>query len=238
MWHSLFIKPILNSLVIIYNILPYKDMGLAVIILTLIIKLAFFPFQHKSSLSQIKMSALAPKIKEIKEKHKGDMAKQAEEMNKLYKEHKINPFSGIIIMIVQFVIIIALYRVFFDFSKLDLSKELYSFVKNPGDINFVFLGFLDITKKSVILGVFAGIFQYIQSKLSLRTQPKNQSKAGNFMAGFQKQLVYIGPLFSLMIVASLPSVVGLYWITMTIVGIFQQIYLEKALKKPEHQIKI
>ncbi len=238
MWHNLFIKPILNALIIIYNYLPYKDMGLAVVVLTLLIKIAFFPFQHKSSLSQIKIGALAPKIKEIKERHKGDMAKQAEEMNKLYKEHKISPFSGISTMVVQFIIIIALYRVFFNFNNLNLSQELYNFVKNPGEINLIFLGVLDIAKKSIILGVFAGIFQYIQSKLSLRTQPKVQSKAGGFMANFQKQLVYIGPLFSLMIVASLPSIVGLYWIATTIIGIFQQLYLEKTLKKPEHQIKI
>ncbi len=238
MWHNLFIRPILNALIIIYNFIPYKDMGIAVILLTFIIKLIFFPFQHKTSLNQIKMGVLAPKIKEIKERHKGDMAKQAEEMNKLYKKHKINPFSGFLVMIAQFIVIIALYRVFFNFNKLNLSQDIYTFVKIPEKINFIFLGFLDITKKSVILGIFAGIFQFIQSKLTLRTQPKKQTKSTGIMANFQKQFLYIGPLFSLMIVSSLPSVIGLYWITMTIIGIFQQLYLEKTLKKPEHQINI
>lgn len=237
MWHAIFIKPIFNLLIIIYNLVPYKDMGLAVVLLTILIKLALSPFQHKTSVNQAKMGILAPKLKEIKEKHKKDLAKQAQEMNKLYKEHKVSPFSGFLFMIVQLIIIIALYKVFYsDFSQVKATKDLYSFVANPGKINLIFLGILNITKKSLTLALITAIFQYFQSKISLRTQvipskAGGEEKMANFSRSFQKQLVYIGPIFTFIIVYTLPSIIGLYWITMTIFSIFQQLYLERSLKK-------
>ena len=93
-FNTILYKPLFNALVVLYQYLPGKDFGVAVIVLTLIIRFILYPLMVKSIKSQKVLSELQPKIKEIQEKLKEDKEKQTKEMMALYQREKINPFGG------------------------------------------------------------------------------------------------------------------------------------------------
>ena len=138
-------RPIFNALVFLYNIIPGHDFGIAIILLTILIRIILFPLSYKSIKSRQALSVLQPKIKEIQKKLK-TKEEQTQAMMKLYKEHKVNPFSGCLPLLIQFPILIALYRVLINVLKPASLTVLYSSVKNPNIINPIFVGILDLSK--------------------------------------------------------------------------------------------
>ena len=160
-WDALLYKPLINALAFLVSIVPYGDVGLAVIILTILVKLILFPLSQKAIESQAAMNVLAPELKKIKESGKSK-EEQARLTFELYKEHKTNPFSGCLLVLVQIPIIFALYYVFFKGINFD-SSLLYSFVPAPENVNMIFLGILDLSQKSLILAILAGVSQYLQA---------------------------------------------------------------------------
>src|SRR3989344_6183963 len=160
-WDVVLYKPLLNALAFLVSVIHGGDVGVAVIILTILVKVALFPLSHKSIKSQAVMSMLAPELEKIK---KGGTSKeeQARLTFELYKKHKTNPFSGCLLVLIQIPIIFALYYVFFK----GLSFEnglLYSFIKAPEYVNTMFLGLIYIGGKSLLLAVLAGVSQYLQA---------------------------------------------------------------------------
>ena len=127
-------RPLFNFLVLIYNYLPGHDFGLAIIVLTLVIRLVLYPSSIKSSKSQKALSELQPKIQELKEKHKGDKEKQARATMELYKKEKINPFGGCLPTLIQFPFLIALFLIFKNFKDgLDFTKapcNIWGYIQN------------------------------------------------------------------------------------------------------------
>ena len=111
-------RPIYNFLIFTYNIIPFHDFGIAIIIVTIILKLILVPLSRKQIESQKKMQEIQPKIKAIQEKYKGNKEKQTKAMMDFYKENKTNPFSGCLPTIFQLVFLIAIYRVLFNISNL------------------------------------------------------------------------------------------------------------------------
>src|SRR3989344_455659 len=162
LYNSIIYYPLLNLLVFFYNIIPGHDIGVVIILLTLLIRVALAPSFHKSLKSQSAMNALQPKLTELREKHKDNKEAQAKAMMDLYKEHKINPLSSCLPLLIQLPILIALYFVFTQALGNELGT-LWSFVQNPGVINPFFLG-IDLSKPSIVLGILAGAAQFWQSK--------------------------------------------------------------------------
>ena len=111
-YNAILYKPLFNILVAFYEYLPGQDFGVAVIALTVFIKVVLYPLGTMSIRSQKNLSQLQPKIKEIQEKYKDDKEKQMKETMQLYKKEKVNPFSGCLPIIIQLPILIALYQVF------------------------------------------------------------------------------------------------------------------------------
>ncbi len=146
-WDSLLYKPFVNLLAVLVSIMPGGDLGLAVIILTILVKTALFPLSQRSIESQAKMKLLEPEIAKIKA---GGASKeeQARLTFELYKTHKTNPFSGCLLVLIQIPIIFALYYVFF--KGINFDSNLYSFVKIPTHINANFLGLIDLNGKSLV----------------------------------------------------------------------------------------
>ena len=107
-YHTIIYNPILNLLVGLYNILPIHDIGVVIILVTLVIRILLAPFMHKSLKSQKSLTALQPKMNELRDKHKDDREAQAKAMMELYKEHKVNPLSSCLPVIIQLPILIAL----------------------------------------------------------------------------------------------------------------------------------
>lgn len=203
LFNTILYQPLFNFLVWIYNYVP--DFGVAIIILTIIIRLVLWPLNQKQIKAQEAMARLQPKIKKMQQKHKGDKTKQAEVMMAFYKEHKINPLSGFLPMLIQFPILIALFKVFIDLSK------------NSALINPMFLGLVDLSQRSFILAILAGAVQFWQTK----TISKNQ--ASKFM--------YFMPLITIGIGLSLPAGLPLYWITITLFMILQQYIHAKSCQR-------
>jgi YidC/Oxa1 family membrane protein insertase len=212
-FHSFIYQPLLYFLVFIYNILPYKDLGLAVIILTVLIRLILLPSNIHSLKTQKKLAELQPEIEKIQKKYKNNKEKQAQELFKLYQKQKVNPFSSIISLIIQIPILIGLYRVF---------------LNGYQDFNSLFLGSIDLSQPSLAMAFVAAITQFIQGKLIIDTKQQIASfKSNEFQKIFQKQITYFLPLFTFFILLKLPSVLALYFFTSNIFTIFQQYFILK-----------
>lgn len=230
--------PLLNALVWIYNTIPYHDIGIAIIILTVLIRVIFYPLSKKSIRSQKAMAKLQPKIKEIQKKFK-NKEEQAKQMMLLYKEHKVNPAAGCLPILVQFPVLIALYRVFFTGLNLENMNNLYSFVQKPETLNFMFLGLIDLSQRSLVLAFLAGFLQFIQSKMIMpqkSARQKGGSKPGSldFASLMGQQMTYFMPLITVFIALSLPAALPLYWIVITLFGIIQQHFTKSIEHKAQN----
>jgi YidC/Oxa1 family membrane protein insertase len=221
-------KPLFNLLVLLYNYIPGKDFGLAIIFLTLIIRILLYPLSVKAVNSQKALQKLQPKIQEAQRKYKDDKEKQAKEVLEIYKTEKINPFSGLFLAMIQFPILIALYNVFWQGLNPKELTNLYSFVSNPININSFFLGMVDLSKPNLIFAITAGILQYFQTKmLTPKTAPSSAGKNPDFSQMMQKQMLYFFPILTMIILLGLPSALGLYWIISGLFSIIQQYFILK-----------
>lgn len=234
LWNTAFFEPLYNGLMFLISVIPGGDVGLAVIALTILVRIILYPIAKKSIESQIKMRAIQADLDRIKEQYT-DKQEQSRRTFELYKEKKVNPFSGCLLVIVQLPIIIALYRVFLGALTPDASL-LYSFVHIPDAVNTNFLGFVDIHQKNIIIALLAGISQYFQISLSM---PKTEKKEENTDGSFQKQLAksmqfqmrYFLPVFVTIIAYQVSGAVALYWLTSNLCTIAQEVVIRKRLEK-------
>lgn len=235
-------QPILNGLILLYQYIPGQDFGLAVIILTILIRLILYPLMSQSLRSQKALNELQPKLQEIQKKYKDEPEKQAQELLKIYKKEKINPWGSFLPLLIQLPIIIALYQVFLSFKDGLTANHLsllYSFVPAPDLLKQpMFLGFVNLGRPSLAFAVSAGICQFIQSKIAASQQKsQNQSKSDkeNRMAQFsniiQKETLYFFPVLTVFILWQLPAAIGLYWISTSLFSIFQQYLIFNSQKK-------
>ncbi|MFC1629964.1 YidC/Oxa1 family membrane protein insertase [Patescibacteria group bacterium] len=232
-FNILLYQPLLNALVLLYEYLPGRDFGIAVIILTVLTRVVFYPLGAQAIKSQKELSELQPKIKEVQEKYKDDKQKQSKALMELYQKEKINPLSGCLPLLIQLPILIALYRVFWKGFEPEAIASLYSFVPNPGVVETTFLGIVNLSQVNIPLAVVAGILQFFQTKMITSHSPKKtfKSKKGSldFSQMMQKQMLYFFPIFTVIILLKMPSAIAIYWIVTSLFSIFQQ-YL--IFKKP------
>ena len=229
-------EPLLNGLVFLMGVVPYGDVGLAVIILTLLVKTILFPFSHKSIKTQRQMKEIEPEVSSVKEKYSKDKQEQARKVMELYQKHNLNPFSGCLFFAVQLPIIIALYWVFWKGLGNGINADvLYSFIKIPESVNFNFLGFIDMTGKSFFLAALAGISQYFQLQLSLppASLPK-PSAAGSFKDEFARnftfQMRYVFPVFVFFISYTISAAVALYWAVSNIFMLGHELWVRRKAR--------
>lgn len=241
LFNTICFQPLLNLLVYIYNYMPWHDIGLAIIALTIIIKLILYPLNSKALKSQKALQTLQPKMDEIKEKFKDDKEAQAKEMMNLYKESKVNPLSSCLPILIQLPFLIAIYQVFIvGLSNGNLTESLYPFVDNPERINTIAFGFMELAKPQIVLAILAGLAQYWQVKMMVVKKPaikSDASKDESMMASMNKQMMYMMPLMTVVIGATLPGGLSLYWLVLTLLTILQQfIVFRKHDKAAESQV--
>jgi len=225
LFNEVIYRPLFNGLIFLYNVLPGHDFGIAIIVLTVIIRIILYPLNQKAIKSQKEMQLIQPKVKEVQQKYKNNKEEQGKALMDLYKEHKINPASGCLPILVQLAILWGLFSVLRAGLNPEKLTQLYSFVARPEIINNTFLGILDLSQKSIILAILAGIAQFIQSKMLM---PKTSaSQSSDFSSVMNKQMVYFFPVFTVFIAASLPAGLGLYWVATTVFGIVQQYFVLK-----------
>ena len=207
--------------------MPKHDLGLGIIVLTVVIRFFFFPLSIKAQRSQRALNAINPHIQAIKEKHKDDKTAQGAAMMQLYKEHNVNPVAGCLPLLIQLPILIALYQVFIAGLNPESFSMLYSFVSNPGSINPLFLGFISIAKRNIILAVLAGVLQFIQAKQSTAYMKASGGGTNPQMNALNTQMLYFFPIMIVVIGWNIQAGLILYWITTTLFSIGEQFYLRK-----------
>ncbi|MFA5211223.1 MAG: YidC/Oxa1 family membrane protein insertase [Patescibacteria group bacterium] len=241
-FNLILLQPIFNIFVFIYNLVP--NVALVILIITILIKVILYPFNNKSIKAQKELSELQPKLEELKTKYKGDQQKIATETMKIYSENKINPFSSCLPLLIQLPVFIALYWVLR--SVLDPNQDfamLYSFIKNPENINPIAFGF-NLTEigswTNLVLAVLAGAAQYFQTKMFTKKKaPKvagEASKDEDMASMMNKQMLYMMPIMTILIGYKLPAGLTLYWFLSTILTWLQQMVLFK--KKDENKNEI
>jgi len=215
--------PIYNLLMFFVWLLPGNSLAMAIITVTIILRVALLPSSIKASRSQLELQKLQPQMNEIRAKYKKDQKKQSEEMMKLYKEHKVSPFGSCLPLIIQLVVLVIFYRVIMIGFNADHFNLLYSFIAHPASINLNFFG-INMAKPNLwTLPIIAGALQFIQAKMI--PQPPMQKKSNDPMALMNKQMVYFFPFITVFIARSLPAGLAIYWIVTSIFMIFQQWYI-------------
>ncbi len=235
LFNTILYTPFFNLLVFLYNTIAFNDFGVAIILLTLIIRLLLSPLSVKTVRSQKALTELQPKIKEVQEKFKKDARKQTQEVMELYRRHKVNPFSGCFPLLIQLPVLIALYRVSVAGFGEDSLSILYAFIKNPDSLNSISLGFIDLTKRSVLLSAIAGAAQFWQTKMSLSFSKSSASPGDqktNPLAAMNQQMLYFFPIITIIISMSFPAGLPLYWIATTLFSVFEQVYINKIHGEP------
>jgi YidC/Oxa1 family membrane protein insertase len=213
-------KPLLTMLMAINRYT--HNYGIAVIVLTIIIKLLFWPLTHKSYASMKEMQKAQPRIKQIRERFKHDKEQLNREMMLLYKTHKVNPMGGCFPMLLQFPVFIALYKALLDSIEMrhapfflwvkDLAAPDY-LLKFPAGVSF--FGIEGIGPLPLLMGA------------SMLIQQKMTPMMGDPM---QAKIMMLMPVFFTFLFISFPSGLVLYWLINNVLSIVQQVYINSRLE--------
>lgn len=162
------LQPILNLLVWLYDVVPGQDIGLAIILLTIIVKLILYPLTIAQIRQQRALQDVQPKIEEIRQRLKDNKEEQARELMALYAKEKVNPAASCLPLVIQLPIFIGLYRALsIGLASRNLNL-LYPFVPNPQHINTMFLGLFDLTHPNYFLAIAAALVQFFQTRQILK----------------------------------------------------------------------
>jgi len=219
-------EPILNLLVFFYDFIPGHDLGIAIIVLTIVLRFILYPLSAKSVKSQKALQDLQPELEKLKKQYKNDREGLSRVTLEFYRKNKINPLSSCLPLLIQFPVLIAIYQVLRDgLNNSDVLKFLYSFIPNPGQLNPDFLNFLNLGTRNVYLAVLAGLTQFWQSRMLMKKNKPLQAKSNNFSAiaaNMSNQMVYIMPILTIFIALGFPAGLSLYWVATTLFSILQQ----------------
>jgi YidC/Oxa1 family membrane protein insertase len=226
MFNTILVFPIFNLLAVIYAYV--RDFGLAIIILTLLMRILIWPLINKQLHSQRALQELQPELQRIKKEAKGDRQLEGKLTMELYKEKEINPFASILPLLIQVPIFLALFVVLREIIKPgEIEKISYVWVKHLPAIAAIIgghvtlkptlLGLVLLTKPSVILAVLAGLAQFVQTR-QLTPKQKPQDQQAQVMAS----MTYMFPIITFVIGLTVPAALSLYWLTASLMAVFQQ----------------
>lgn len=234
-WHTVFFDPIYNGLIFLIDIVPHGDVGLAIVLIISIIKVVLLPLSIKAAKTQKIMKELEPKLKELK-KTITDPQEQAKATMDLYKESGMNPFSSILVALLQIPVFIALYLSVASGGGIKLPDInvglLYSFVPEPTTVSMLFLGLVDITQKSLPLAILAGLAQFVLGQFTFPKLPPREAGAKpsmkeDFARSLQIQMKYVMPFMIAILAYTISAVVGLYFVVSSVTSIVQELLVRK-----------
>ncbi|WP_035589763.1 membrane protein insertase YidC [Hippea jasoniae] len=205
-------KPLLYVLNWLYSI--FGNYGVAIIILTVLIRILFYPLSFKSYKSMREMAKLQPKLKELQAKYKGKPDQLNKATMELYKKHKVNPFGGCLPVIIQIPVFFALYNV------------LLNAIELRGAPFILWITDLSTKDPYYVLPIIMGITMYIQQKLTPSTPDPTQQKIMMFM-----------PIIFTIMFMGFPSGLVLYWTTNNLLTLLQQLIDSRILAAQEKKLK-
>lgn len=232
-------EPLFNALLYLQKAIPGHDLGLAIVLLTLIIKAALYVPSLSGIRASRQLQTLQPRLKAIQAQYKDDKGKLAQEQMKLYKDSRVNPLSSCLPLLIQIPFFIGLYQVFISGLKIDQNgilgatelKHVYPFLRGYYEttpINTLFLGFVSLVGKkgiaNIIFALLAGATQFWQTKmLAAPSEPKiKEARDESITSATNKQMTYLLPLFTAYLAYTFPAGLALYWITQSVLTIAQQ----------------
>jgi len=242
MFTTILVKPLFNLLMLLYSVIPGHDFGVAIIVMTILVRLALWPILSSQLRSQKKLQALSPEVAKIKKQAKGDKQLESKLLMEMYKEREINPFASLIPLLVQLPLFLALYIALRDVIKPgEIAHLIYPGLRHLGTIKNIlaqpstfkpwFLGIFDLAKVSPVLALVAGVTQFFQTKQLIPKAAPGDSQA-QAMAATTK----IFPVLTFIIGLRLPSALALYWAMASGVAIIQQsIELREDVQDMEKQ---
>lgn len=235
LFHTVFYNPLYNGLIFLIGHIPGGNIGVAVIVFTVVVKLILMPLSKGAVVTQLKMRELEPELAKLREKYKDDKQEQGRKMLEFYRTNGLNPFAGILLMFIQLPIILALAFIFYrgGLPNIDLSL-LYSFVQAPISVDTHFLGLFDVSVRNIFLGALAGVTQFFQVQFSVPAY-KSTGGAPNFKDDLARsmnvQMRYVLPVLVFFISLGVSGAVALYWITSNLFTIAQELYFRNGVKK-------
>lgn len=230
--------PLYNGVVFLVGLIPSHDMGIAVIVLTLIVRLILFPLSRRAVESQLAMKKIAPDVEELKKKFKNNSPEQSQAIFALYKERGVHPFASMGLLLIQLPILVGLYWVFARGGLPTINTTiLYPFVHTPPAVNMEFLGIVDMSSKhNIILALLVMLTQYIYTRLSMGPrgeQTATEATLSNDMArSFDLQARYVLPVIIGFVAYGIAAAAPLYWVTSNIFMIAQEYASGRRFGKP------
>ena len=223
-WLEIILKTILE---LFYKIIP--NWGVAIIFMTILLKIVLFPLSKKQSLSSIKMQEVQPRMQELQEKYKNQPEKLNAEMAKLYKETGYNPASGCLPILIQFPILIAMYNLFNNYFEFRGAVFIPGWISDlsMGDNVGVVIPFLN--KDLHILPIIYLVSQFISTKIMQDTSPTPQQNAS------MKYMFYAMPLLFFFVIYDTPSGLILYWTLSNFLQLVQQVILNNLVKEKQKE---
>lgn len=209
LWHA-FVQWFADVINIMYGLtvdIGIPNYGLAIIFMTIIIKLVLFPLTQKQMKSMRAMQEIQPKTKYLQEKYKDDPQKMQQKVMELYKENGVNPMGGCLPLLIQMPIFIAFYQSLFNFKFIETAHAGFLWIPNIGNPDPYY-----------ILAILAAVTTFLQQKVSM-TQSNDPT---------QKTMMYFMPVFMAWIALKMPAGLPLYWVVFNILGILQQLYVNKS----------
>jgi YidC/Oxa1 family membrane protein insertase len=236
MFQLLLTQPLYNGFISLISAIPGGDVGFAIIALTGIIRLLFYPVFASQIKTTMGMQAMQPELEELRTKYKNDKEKQVREMAAMYKKYNVNPFSLILSLIIQIPILLALYYTFFDTTLPTVDPTLlYSFVQAPSEVNIHFLGFFDLTEAhNLVLVAIVALLQFVSIYISMartKNAPTSHLSAEKLAAQKLQQniMLYMLPGIMATVTYSTPGAVGLYFAASSLFAIMQEFFIRKQL---------
>jgi YidC/Oxa1 family membrane protein insertase len=185
------------------------NFGIAIILLTILVRIVFWPLTHKSTMGMKKMQEIQPKMKEIQAKFKDNPQRLQQETWALYREAKVNPMSSCLPMLIQIPVFIALFNVLR--SAVELRYAPFLWIADLSEPEALFSSWFPFGGGLNILPIFMALTMALQSALTPSTGDKNQ----------QRMMVVFMPIMMLVMFYNFPSALSLYWTLSQIFSIVQ-----------------
>lgn len=229
----IFTDPIFNVLMLLYHL--FGDLGLSIIVLTVVIRLLLFPLYMKQLKSSKAMQAIQPLIADVKKKYPKDQRAQYQAMQEVYKEYGVSPAAGCLPLLIQLPV---LYGMFFSLNLVlhatglgglhTINSTIYPFLPKFAALPNVYLNWFGLnlnlgkSDPSHILPVLAGVATFLQLRMS---QPRNTSGAKNAMAQQMQIMQFIMPFITFFFALNFPAGLALYWTTTSVFSMVQQYFV-------------
>lgn len=205
LWHDVLYQPLLNALFFLYNTVASENLGLAVIELTVAIRLVLLPLSILSERKAVRLASLSKQIDGATAQFKNDPIKQREVTRRILKEQKVNPWAKAVVLAVQILVLVLLYQVFLGGLRPEKLNALYGFIRRPDFIDTSFLGF-DVGQRNLWWAVAVGVILFIEIVIAQRDRRRTLERRDVLYR-------YAFPIAAAVVLAKLPMVKSVFILT-------------------------